>query len=803
MEPKDLVGKKIGTYTILEDLGQGHFGITYKASDKVGGDVAIKILKEFNLDWKEEAKKGAKLRDIPEIANIIDIGTDTIELDGKEKTFNYIISEYVDGVTLDCFLKDRSYVSTTFIIDFAIAMCDAIQGMYHHSLEHNDLHEKNILLVKPKEWSSDDNYKIKIIDFHLSKPPQTLQVNDMLRLAQHLEKCWNTNYKISRNVNVQDKAFQEKLITLINMMKDKNPERILDDPESVKNYIKDVIMAPDRTSKINLSHPFDCLSVEQIPENSNLLQELYVNTVPWLKEIECDNTTIISGPRGSGKSMILKNMRLLTKTKSSNPKDSLKQSKHIGFYIHCPHILNAPFSGLNINYDDITCNKFIHYFNLLLTSEILESLIELERIKFNNIKNIAKQKLFDFLKETLLTNDVHTLSDNSKLSHYKSLIEKEILHCQKKIQKNEKLEKETPINFTKNILEILNSMSDFFLERTIYILLDDYSKSKINVNLQKSLNRIIEYRNEKFYFKITTEKFGVTFDVQHGVSLEPDREYTYLDLGHRYITASNKKERKKFIKEIFNKRLKKNDIIDTTIDQYFIPSKSEKIFEQLCDIKNHKINGDFHYAGFEMIYRLCIGDVSTLLQLCKKIFDYQKIDNGDTTPISSKTQNNVIRFFSRDRFESIKSIKTYGCKLHKFVEEFGSASQKLLLNTKNTLEPNEVIRIELTGYNPNIKSDLYEQLIINNIFIDAGNRPPRNRGNIHSIPTLILRPIYTPALQISYTNRHAIRYNWNEFDQLLDNPEKISNIPIFHSNQKTFDVQSALDSYELRDDKDD
>ena len=803
MSRNDLINKKINTYTILDYLGEGYFGMTYKARDKMGGHVTIKLLKSSRPDWEEEAKKGVSLRDVPEIAAITDMGTDTIELDGEKKTYNYIVSEYVDGISLHSFLKNSSYIPTIFIIDFAIAMCDVIQGMYHHDLEHNDLHGENILLVNPKDWSSNNNLKLKIIDFYTSRPPPNLRVNDMHKLAEHLQECWNINYKFSHNIKVQDKIFQEKLLTLINMMMDKNPERVYDDPESVKNYIKNTMMTPEKNPINRLSHPFDCLSVEQIPENSNLLQELYVDTVPWLKEIESDNTTIISGPRGSGKSMILKNMRLLTKTKSSRPFDQIKQLKYVGFYIHCPHTLNAPFAGLNINYDDVTCNKFIHYFNLLLTSEILESLIELENIKFIDIKNIAKQKLFIFLEESLLTNNVCTLSDTNKLIYYKSLIEKEILYCQKKIQNNEPLSKETPVNFIKNVFNILSSISDFFLDRTIYILLDDYSKSKIPINLQKSLNRMIEYRNDKFYFKITTEKFGITFDVQHGMSLELDREYTYLDLGHRYVTSKNRKERKNFIKEIFNKRLRKNEIITTTIDEYFKPGQHKKIFDQLCDLDHRKIIGKFHYAGFDMIYRLCVGDVSTLLQLCKKIFDTKKTDNDNLDPIPSHIQNDVIRYFSRDRFESIKSIKTHGHNLHKFLEEFGNASQKLLLSTTDASEPNEVIRIELTKYDPNIESTLYEQLIINNIFIDAGNRPPRNTGNIHSIPALILRPIYTPALHISYTNRHAIKCNWSEFDQLLTNPEKLSDIPIFHSKQKSSDHQSALDNYNSQGDDDD
>lgn len=774
MDHENWIGKKIDEYSITDLLGEGYYGITFLAKDKLNKNVAIKILKEPKLGWDDEAKKAAKLLDVEEIASVNTTGTCTIEIDGSQRVCKYIISEYIDGVSLDKFLRDPTHITTTFIIQFAIAICDAIQGMQHYKLEHNDLHANNILLENPKPWSSNTNYKVKIVDFGQLSYPKTTQHSDMEQLADHLQRCWNSNYEIPNAKKIQDKKFQEKLHTLIIMLKDPDPDRRLTDPREVKEYFKNKLIKPEEKEQTELSHPFDFSNVEQIPENSNLLQKLYVDTVPWLKEIECDNTIIISGPRGSGKSMILKNMRLLTKLKSSMSEISMDELPYIGFYIHCPTLLSSAFWGVNVIYDNVTCDKFIHYFNLLLTSEILTSLITLEEIKKISIEDFAKNNLFSFLDKTLLSNRSYSLSNNDKMTHYKSLIENEISICINQIKQNKPLTKETSVDFLKNIFNVLDQISGFFVNKKIYILLDDYSLSSVNKPIQKSLNRIIGFRNSKFYFKITTEKFGFVFSDQNGKLLEQDREYSYIDLGRSYIASRNDVLKKEFIRTIFNKRLSNCPKMSATIDDMFESKSTKKISEMLCNFTTRKVDATFDYAGFDMIYKLCIGDVGTLLQLCKKIYDHQRTINGNVDKIPSNIQDHIIRRVSRERFESIKAIKTYGRDIHKFVEKFGSISQHHLLRTKNPSAPDEIIRIELTNYDPSVKSDLYMQLIMNNVFIDAGNTYPRITGGIHSVPTLLLRPIYTPALQISYNNRNALRFDWRHFSKLLKNPEGMS-----------------------------
>jgi len=782
-----LIGKKIGKYEILERLGEGGYGVTFKAKDDLGGYVAIKVLKtKTGSDWKKEGEKAARVRDIPQIASVYAVDEVTITVDGKEEKIRYIVWEFISGTPLESLFLQKKPISSATIVDLTQQICMGIKGMQEAGLEHGDLHSKNIILVPPKSYDPIKHYTVKIVDFGLARSVREKFTNDMEYLKQIINRCWTLNQEYNGLILVTDRKFHALLTELLRRMCDSNPERKLTDPIEVVSRI-DQIQRESRdqasAKSVNLSHPFEYLSVEEMPENSDLVHFLYTDNVAWLQEITDFGTTIVSGPRGSGKSMILKNMRLLTKLRSSDFTEGyLHKLKYLGFYVHCQHNLYYPFAGISINYDSNTCDMFVHYLNLLFTAEILESLILLEELNLQKLSPISKNVISEFLRENVFQNkdkdSFISLSPDSLLNTCKSLVEKEILFAQKKILRNEIISNRTSVGFLSSLIEILDNVSDLFKNKHIYFLLDDYSHPKVRFELQESINRLLGYRNERFCFKITTEKFGFTPQDSDGKSLQQDREYSYIDLGSRYAKAKSK-ERKNFIKKIIEKRLERANI-KLSVENFFgtKPFKG-KIADALLEDQGksdeaeetHKVQ----YSGFDMIYRLCMGDVSTILQLCKEIYiqalgDVKNLKKGATTQL----QNQVIRNFSKRRLNMIKEIPDVGVSLFNLVESFGNISKKYLYEYSTVKESKfyEVLRIELTestGCLCENAEKLYKSLIQEHVFIDGGGSPPWGKGATNV--KLILRPIYTPALRISYSDRYSIKVDCNHLEKFLTNPQ--------------------------------
>jgi len=95
-----MIGQVLSRYTIREQIGAGGMGIVYLARDEqLDRDVALKVLPRGPLEdevcrrrFRTEALALAKLNH-PNIETVFDFGTDN--------GVDYLVTEYIPGVTLD------------------------------------------------------------------------------------------------------------------------------------------------------------------------------------------------------------------------------------------------------------------------------------------------------------------------------------------------------------------------------------------------------------------------------------------------------------------------------------------------------------------------------------------------------------------------------------------------------------------------------------------------------------------------------------------------------------------------------
>jgi len=141
----DLVGKTLGQYQIIEQLGQGGMATVYKAyQPSLDRHVAVKILpaqlasdESFVARFIQEARSVAKLRH-PNIVTVHDFGTEGDVL--------YIVMECVDGGTLRQFLGKPVDLVT---VERMIHQIGSALGYAHaQGIVHRDVKPGNVLLDK-------------------------------------------------------------------------------------------------------------------------------------------------------------------------------------------------------------------------------------------------------------------------------------------------------------------------------------------------------------------------------------------------------------------------------------------------------------------------------------------------------------------------------------------------------------------------------------------------------------------------------------------------------------------------------
>jgi hypothetical protein len=154
-----LTGRRIGPYTVREQVGRGGMGVVYAAEDeRLGRTVALKMLPPaFSRDavarerLSREARAAASLSH-PSIATIYALE----DIDGNL----FIASELVRGSTLRSAIAAGA-LPRERLLDTLTQIAEALAAAHHHGIVHRDLKPDNVLCAA--------DGRIKIVDFGIAR----------------------------------------------------------------------------------------------------------------------------------------------------------------------------------------------------------------------------------------------------------------------------------------------------------------------------------------------------------------------------------------------------------------------------------------------------------------------------------------------------------------------------------------------------------------------------------------------------------------------------------------------------------
>lgn len=158
----NLIGRRLdGRYLIQSLVGVGGMANVYRGVDEKNGNaIAVKVLKEEFLDNEELVRrfknesKAISILDHPNIVKVYDVSvTDRLQ---------YIVMEYVDGITLKEYLKQRGGALTwKETVHFATQVLRALQHAHSKGIIHRDVKPQNIMLLA--------DGSIKMMDFGIAR----------------------------------------------------------------------------------------------------------------------------------------------------------------------------------------------------------------------------------------------------------------------------------------------------------------------------------------------------------------------------------------------------------------------------------------------------------------------------------------------------------------------------------------------------------------------------------------------------------------------------------------------------------
>lgn len=164
-----LIGKRLdGRYEFVELIGIGGMANVYRAFDNVKKcDVAVKVLKEeflgneeFVRRFRNESKAIASLSH-PNIVRIFDVNFgDRIQ---------YIVMEYIDGVTLKEFIDKAKVLDWKDTVHFTFQILRALQHAHDRGIVHRDIKPQNVMLLQ--------DGTVKIMDFGIARFARDERIN--------------------------------------------------------------------------------------------------------------------------------------------------------------------------------------------------------------------------------------------------------------------------------------------------------------------------------------------------------------------------------------------------------------------------------------------------------------------------------------------------------------------------------------------------------------------------------------------------------------------------------------------------
>ena len=770
------IGESVFGYELKEFKGRGFYGLTYRAEERYGRSAAVKIIPKVgytrrNKNFDNEAKIFASLPDSPILAKYINAGECKISFAKNRLDCYYIVSEWIEGISLHYSIKEGSLLPEDVILA-ARDLLTALTDLNEKRLWHNDLHDENIIVStltegQRKAFRRTSPHMFRIIDVGSMSywdSYDAKKVNDFGNVAAHLAEISKSFLLNPELVAKEDIIFFTAVQELCAQLADEHPARAITSPSVALDRIEAAYAtsrldeAPERKT---LDSPYDFPNAADIT-SPWLLREMFSERLGYVHQAMAhrQQAVLFTGPRGSGKTMLLKNLRFTTLYDSRLNSDHntavsfVAQAEQVGLFVSA----RRDFGNYLLSYRQVEWanneSTVLAYFNLLVCIELINVLYRL--VKDVVLLEDSPNQVLDLISITFKCPIINL--DTAK---------QELIRLSKRLVNDEHIEfsglAATPA-FLNDLFELCRTSLPTLRGKEFIILVDDLSLPKIPVAVQKALVPALFNPSASYKTRVTAHSDGLVLTDPSGATYDSTRDLSEMNLGAEYWKLS---EDYNLCRECIDDILAKRYLLARKGDFAGIESllgtgeELENVGREIIRLNKEDKIQTLRYHGARILVRLCSGDLAYVIEALKLM-----VSDISTPPVSIRKQHMVINEFARRELRRLKDINTqFVPSLYDVAYWFGVWSKSKLIN-----EGGDYLRIELnvTDLSHELQS-AERELLSSGVFVDGGNSRMQD-GAIAK--RLLFRRAFTPAFPTTVANRDTFRMSEALFERFVKDPKQ-------------------------------
>jgi hypothetical protein len=808
----ELLKRTFGNYTPSKELGRGYYGTVLLAENRIGTPFALKLCSSAlyqagQKDFIDEVQNYRKLGNHANIARLIDAGQEQCSLFGTPTQLYYLVTEYVENAKpLEQFIQEDRF-NVEDMIGITVQVCAAVARAEACQLWHNDLHGRNILLAPRTPDDLDHHpasgqFSVKVVDFGSAifrHPGPEKRWQDIQWIGKHLYSFLEKIKHRAADLSKSDRWFLKQVPVLIDEATDVNPSKQL---HSARDLGDRVDLLWKRSSRhpvwqpVQLQSAFAYPNANEFPDDS-YIAALFSDNFPWLPRIlTAESSLLLTGPRGCGKTMILRAIRLRSliaqqrkDEPSSKRRARVERAKAVGFFVSARLALSLDRT-LGETPKWLETPQLSNAFLVLaFLQEIIDSFLYaaeedlglLSRQEADELCSITAGFLGKYAQAPLPT----TVAHFSALEHLSRSLERTVTDL---------IDDHIPAGSVPRELQsprALVETRDFLTKRTklfrakrVVFLLDDFTQPLVPERCQRAFLPIMFGMPQ---FIVSAHSKSVTLEDLNGVRYDPSREFTEINLGTEYVKTleghrgAGKRRCEVFLDDIFTKRFARDQsgfFKDKTLRNLLGDSKyaSGSVAEEIASLhKKRKLRG-LKFHGLDSLLDLCTGDLSYIIDLVGAIFRRHETKRESTSAVAPAAQNTVMRMVARREIMKLLDIRIHdGRKLFDIARTFGIMSRKKILlhaadpeSSKKDHVPQYLrIEIEQNLSLPEEDDEMLRALLQYGIFVDGGWGSSQS-GTTTQV--LLFRKLFCPAFPTTITSRDSFSWTAAKLSRFLRNP---------------------------------